>query len=84
MRQHSNPTTTQPHLSKSIAVVPCLFSSELTLAMNAGYGLGSVASVIHPYPTQAEAIRAAGDLLNKNRLTPTVRAVLRQVLKFQN
>uniref|UniRef100_A0A7S3A396 DEP domain-containing protein n=1 Tax=Rhodosorus marinus TaxID=101924 RepID=A0A7S3A396_9RHOD len=58
--------------------------SELTLAMNAGYGLGSVASVIHPYPTQAEAIRAAGDLLNKNRLTPTVRAVLRQVLKFQN
>uniref|UniRef100_A0A7S0G1S8 Pyridine nucleotide-disulphide oxidoreductase dimerisation domain-containing protein n=1 Tax=Rhodosorus marinus TaxID=101924 RepID=A0A7S0G1S8_9RHOD len=58
--------------------------SELTLAMNAEYGLGSIASVIHPYPTQAEAIRAAGDLLNKNRLTPTVRAVLRQVLKFQN
>mmetsp|Transcript_8578 Transcript_8578/g.38246 ORF Transcript_8578/g.38246 Transcript_8578/m.38246 type:complete len:703 (-) Transcript_8578:455-2563(-) len=58
--------------------------SELTLAMNADYGLGSVASVIHPYPTRADAIRASGDLLNKNRLTPTVRSILRQALKLQN
>jgi hypothetical protein len=29
--------------------------------------------VVHPYPTQAEAIRKAGDAYNRTRLTPTVR-----------
>jgi glycogen phosphorylase len=33
-------------------------------------GLGKLANVIHPYPTQAEAIRQAGDLYNRTRLTP--------------
>jgi len=31
--------------------------NELTLTMTAGVGLGRLGSVIHPYPTQAEAIR---------------------------
>ena len=43
--------------------------SELTTAMAGGIGLGRLASVIHPYPTQAEAIRRAGDLYNRTRLT---------------
>jgi pyruvate/2-oxoglutarate dehydrogenase complex dihydrolipoamide dehydrogenase (E3) component/uncharacterized membrane protein YdjX (TVP38/TMEM64 family) len=47
--------------------------SELTLAMEAGVGLGRIASVVHPYPTQAEAIRKAGDAYNRTRLTPAVR-----------
>ena len=47
--------------------------NELTLAMTAGIGLGRLASVIHPYPTQAEAIRQTGDMYNRTRLTPTVR-----------
>ena len=35
--------------------------SELTLAMVGKLGLGTILNVIHPYPTQAEAIkRAAG------------------------
>jgi len=50
--------------------------------MNAEFGLGSIASVIHPYPTEAEVVRGVGDLYNKTRLTPTVRAILRQVLKL--
>jgi pyruvate/2-oxoglutarate dehydrogenase complex dihydrolipoamide dehydrogenase (E3) component len=33
--------------------------SELTVAMVAGVGLSPVARAIHPFPTQAEAIRAA-------------------------
>src|SRR5262249_50753152 len=35
--------------------------SEISVAMAAGLGLGKLANVIHPYPTQAEAIRKAGD-----------------------
>jgi pyruvate/2-oxoglutarate dehydrogenase complex dihydrolipoamide dehydrogenase (E3) component/uncharacterized membrane protein YdjX (TVP38/TMEM64 family) len=47
--------------------------SELSVAMAAGLGLGAVANVIHPYPTQAEVIRKAGDAYNRTRLTPTVK-----------
>jgi pyruvate/2-oxoglutarate dehydrogenase complex dihydrolipoamide dehydrogenase (E3) component len=50
--------------------------SELTLAMVAGVGLGRLASVIHPYPTQAEAIKATANAYLRTRLTPLVRRVL--------
>jgi len=36
--------------------------SEITLAIQSNTGLGALAAVIHPYPTNAEAIRQAGDL----------------------
>ncbi len=49
--------------------------SELTLAMVNKIKLGKISNVIHPYPTQAEAIRAAADLYNKGRVTPMVRKV---------
>ena len=47
--------------------------SELTLAMVGGLGLGAIARTIHPYPTQAEAIKKVGDAYNRTRLTPTVK-----------
>lgn len=47
--------------------------SEIATAMTAGVGLGKLANVIHPYPTQADAIRKAGDLYNRTRLTPAVK-----------
>jgi pyruvate/2-oxoglutarate dehydrogenase complex dihydrolipoamide dehydrogenase (E3) component len=47
--------------------------SEISVAMAAGMGLGTLANVIHPYPTQAEAIRKAGDAYNRTRLTPRVK-----------
>src|SRR5437870_7035979 len=47
--------------------------SELTLAMVGGLGLGKIAATIHPYPTQAEVVKRAGDAYNRTRLTPTVR-----------
>lgn len=50
--------------------------SEITLAMVGGIGLSRMANVIHPYPTQAEAIRQAGDLYNKTRLTPLVKNLM--------
>ncbi|MFW6060933.1 MAG: mercuric reductase [Phycisphaeraceae bacterium] len=57
--------------------------SELTLAMNAGVGLGALAKVIHPYPTQAEAIRKAADGFNRGRLTPTVKQVFETVMRWR-
>lgn len=43
--------------------------SEITLAIQSGTGLGSLAAVIHPYPTNAEAIRQTGDLFNKTKVS---------------
>lgn len=51
--------------------------SELTLAMQTGTGLGSLASVIHPYPTRAEIIRKAADSWRRRKLTSWARRVLR-------
>jgi pyruvate/2-oxoglutarate dehydrogenase complex dihydrolipoamide dehydrogenase (E3) component len=50
--------------------------SELTLAIVAGVGLGRMADVIHPYPTQADAIRKLGDAYNRTRLTRFVKRLL--------
>ena len=47
--------------------------TEITLAMVAGVGLKTIAGVIHPYPTQAEAIKQVGDLYSRTRLTPFVK-----------
>src|SRR5207247_10467429 len=49
--------------------------NEITLAMVGGLGLGTLANVIHPYPTQAEAIRKTADAYNRTRLTPRVTRV---------
>ena len=49
--------------------------NEISLAMVAGIGLKAVAQVIHSYPTQAEAIRKAGDAYNRTRLTPFLKAL---------
>jgi pyruvate/2-oxoglutarate dehydrogenase complex dihydrolipoamide dehydrogenase (E3) component len=57
--------------------------SELTLAMVAKVSLGTLASVIHPYPTQAEAIRQVGDMFNRTRLTPTVKWAFNGLMALQ-
>lgn len=56
--------------------------SELTVAISAGISLGKLGSVIHPYPTQAEVIKRAGDMFNRRRLTPLAKKVLALLLKF--
>jgi len=57
--------------------------NEITLAMVAGQGLGAIARTIHPYPTQAEVIRKAGDAYNRTRLTPFVRRLFDFVLRVR-
>ena len=51
--------------------------------MDAGVGLGRLASVIHPYPTTADAIRKAGDAYNRTRLTPTVKRLFEAWLRWR-
>ena len=46
---------------------------ELGVAMAAKMGLGKLANVIHPYPTQAEAIKGCADAYNRTRLTPSLK-----------
>lgn len=55
--------------------------NEITLAMVSGKGLGTIAKTIHPYPTQAEVIRKAGDAYSRTRLTPLVRKVFDLILR---
>ena len=57
--------------------------SEISVAMAGGVGLGKLAGVIHPYPTQAEAIRKCGDLYNRTRLTPTVKTWMTRWLRWR-
>jgi pyruvate/2-oxoglutarate dehydrogenase complex dihydrolipoamide dehydrogenase (E3) component len=56
--------------------------SEITLAMTHGLGLKKIGSTIHPYPTQAEAVRKVGDLYNRTRLTPLVKSAFRKWLAW--
>ena len=54
--------------------------NELTLAITHKIGLGKISSVIHPYPTQAEAIHKVADAYNRTRLTPRVKSVSKKWL----
>ncbi|NNE09370.1 MAG: mercuric reductase [Gemmatimonadetes bacterium] len=56
--------------------------SEITVAMAAGAGLGTIAKAIHPYPTQAEAIKRLGDAYNRTRLTPFVKSLFEKWFSF--
>jgi pyruvate/2-oxoglutarate dehydrogenase complex dihydrolipoamide dehydrogenase (E3) component len=56
--------------------------SHIALAMTHGLGLKKIANTIHPYPTQAEAIRKVGDLFNRSRLTPRVKSLFNHWLAW--
>jgi len=56
--------------------------SEITIAMTQKIGLKKLSGVIHPYPTQAEAVRKVGDLFNRTRLTPTVKNLFNKWLAW--
>jgi pyruvate/2-oxoglutarate dehydrogenase complex dihydrolipoamide dehydrogenase (E3) component len=50
--------------------------SEVTLAIVHKIGLSKLSSVIHPYPTQAEAIKKAADAYRRTLLTPRTKTLL--------
>jgi pyruvate/2-oxoglutarate dehydrogenase complex dihydrolipoamide dehydrogenase (E3) component len=57
--------------------------SEITLAMTAGIGLGTLARTIHPYPTQGEAVKKVADSYNRTRLTPFVKGLFSRLLAWR-
>ena len=57
--------------------------NELSLAITAGFGLSAVGRTIHPYPTQAEALRKLADKYNRTRLTLFVKKLFTAWLKWQ-
>jgi len=56
--------------------------NEVTLAIATNQGLSTLASVIHPYPTQAEAIKKAADAYRRTLLTPRTKSLLKLLTKF--
>jgi len=50
--------------------------SEITTAIAGEIGLKQIAGIIHPYPTQSEAIKRAADEYNRTRLTPFLKGFL--------
>jgi pyruvate/2-oxoglutarate dehydrogenase complex dihydrolipoamide dehydrogenase (E3) component len=57
--------------------------SEVSVAMASGTGLSKLSGIIHPYPTQADAIRSLGDVYNRKRLTPAVRRLFDVLLRLK-
>lgn len=57
--------------------------SEITTAKAAKAGLGTLAKVIHPYPTQAEAIKRVADTYSRTRLTPTITKLFAKWMAWQ-
>ncbi|WP_019504151.1 mercuric reductase [Pleurocapsa sp. PCC 7319] len=50
--------------------------SEITTAMIGGMGLSKLSGVIHPYPTQASAIKQAADMYRRTLLTERTKKLL--------
>ncbi len=68
-------TIVGPHASELI--------NEVAVAMKGGVGLGTLGSVIHPYPTLAEAIKSAGDQYSRTRLTPRVKHIMGRLMAWR-
>lgn len=56
--------------------------SEVTTAIVGGIGLNTLSTVIHPYPTQAEAIKKAADAYRRTLLSPRTKTLLGLLTKF--
>jgi hypothetical protein len=56
--------------------------SEITLAITNNIGLAGIAATIHPYPTQAEAVKKAADAYSRTHLTPFVKKLFNRWLAW--
>jgi pyruvate/2-oxoglutarate dehydrogenase complex dihydrolipoamide dehydrogenase (E3) component len=56
---------------------------ELSLALTTKQKVGTLASTIHPYPTQAEALKKIGDAYMRTKLTPRVKTLLEKWLAWR-
>jgi pyruvate/2-oxoglutarate dehydrogenase complex dihydrolipoamide dehydrogenase (E3) component len=58
--------------------------SEITTAIVGKLGLNTLSTVIHPYPTQAEAIKKAADAYRRTLLTPNSQRLLKLLVQIGN
>ncbi|MGH9770933.1 MAG: mercuric reductase [Candidatus Acidiferrales bacterium] len=56
---------------------------EAVLAMRQHLKVGDLSGVIHPYPTQAEALKRAADLPLRSRLSPRIRRIFEKYFAFR-
>jgi len=56
---------------------------EAVLALKQHLKVGDLSGVIHPYPTQADALKRAADLQLRSRLTPRLRQIFEKYLSFR-
>lgn len=57
--------------------------SEITALMSAGGGLRTLSRTIHPYPTQADIFKKAGDAFARTALTPRLRRFFSNFLAWR-
>jgi pyruvate/2-oxoglutarate dehydrogenase complex dihydrolipoamide dehydrogenase (E3) component len=57
--------------------------SEITLAIAGSLGLRTIAATIHPYPTQAEAIKKIADAYQRTRLTPFIKRLFEKLMAWR-
>jgi pyruvate/2-oxoglutarate dehydrogenase complex dihydrolipoamide dehydrogenase (E3) component len=55
---------------------------EVVFAMTHGGTLSKLSGTVHPYPTQAEALRKAGDAYRREALTPNIRRWLERYFRW--
>lgn len=56
---------------------------EIAVLVAEQTSLSTLAGIVHPYPTRADAIRRAGDLYNRTRLTPVARRLFERWLAWR-
>lgn len=56
--------------------------AEAAYALTHGGTLNDLSSTIHPYPTQTEALRKAGDQYRRTLLTPRVRTLMKRYFRW--
>ena len=56
--------------------------NEYSVAMKAGVGLGTIAGVIHPYPTQAEVVKKTANLWRKTTFTDGKKEFLKKLFAW--
>jgi pyruvate/2-oxoglutarate dehydrogenase complex dihydrolipoamide dehydrogenase (E3) component len=55
---------------------------EAVFALTHGHTLGDLSATVHPYPTQSETLRKAGDAYRRQALTPTTKRWLTRYFRW--
>jgi pyruvate/2-oxoglutarate dehydrogenase complex dihydrolipoamide dehydrogenase (E3) component len=82
VKVHVNPKTSKILGATIVAAHAGEMVNEITLAMTAGISLKTLASVIHPYPTQAESIKRVAGAYYRTKVPPLVKKILTKWMEW--